>query len=845
MSIETIQQLPIFDVLDELVQVLFVHDELVLQAPPGAGKTTAVPLALLNADYLKRQKILMLEPRRMAAKTAANRMAELLGEEVGDTVGFRIRQESKVSHRTRVEVVTEGVLTRMLQDDPELAGIGLLIFDEFHERNINSDLGLALSLASRDLFREDGNPLKLLVMSATLDGDAVSKLLNDAPMITSSGKMFPVTVHYSTTPKINEPISSPILQLTLKAMNETSGSILVFLPGQREIQNLQQSLSEHILPTIEIMPLYGALDLSAQLKAIAPSSKRKIVLATDIAETSITIDGVTTVVDSGLSRQPRFDPVSGMTKLHTRRISEASSIQRMGRAGRTAKGDCYRLWSKDAQGALEKQTPAEILHADLAPLALQLLQWGITDLNELTWMDTPPEAHFYQATDLLKKLEALNGSLVLTSHGESMAKQSIHPRLAHMLIKAQELGVLHYASALAVLLSEKDPLNHYGSDIATKVSVLIGETVCEKSHQRWLKRSQQLMKNFQRGFSLQPSHLPTETEVITGLLLAFAYPDRIAMQRKPGSEQYLLSNGKQAMLKKGDRLSRHTFLVVADIGGRAEQQPLMFSAAFLDQTFFESELQGLVESKNSLEWSEQKQRFVAEKQIRCGALVLDRERLDTIDSKQREQALLAVVRQKGLQVLNITDDCQRLINRVNCLNDNNVESVGEIDWPDFSERGLLASLEQWLSPFIEGVNKLADFKKIDVLNALQTLLVWPLPQNLNELAPKCITVPSGSNIYIDYSSNPPVLAVKLQEMFGATETPSIANGKIKLLVHLLSPGKKPLQVTQDLKGFWQGSYVEVKKEMKGRYPRHPWPDDPMNFKATRLTKRGLQKSKSP
>ena len=821
-----------------------------------------VPLALINETWLNRNKILMLEPRRMAARTAAERMASLLNEKVGETVGYRIRQESRVGSETRIEVITEGVLTRLLQSDPELQGIGLIIFDEYHERNLSTDIGLALSLQARELFRDDANPLKLLVMSATLDGEAVSKLLDDAPQLCSEGKMYPVDIHYSRNIKINEPIILPLIETVIRALDETDGSILVFLPGQGEIIKLLKGLSSKVADDVKLLPLYGALPLSEQMQAIKPLAKnsifrRKIVLATDIAETSITIDGISTVVDCGLSRQPRFDSARGMTRLQTRRISQASSIQRMGRAGRTQAGSCYRLWSKESQQTLEKQTQAEILQADLCPLVLQLLQWGVSDPDELKWMDKPPAAAYSQALDLLYELGALKQnpkhvvSNSLSPHGTLMARFPTHPRLAHMLIKSAEIKHIKVAAALATLLSDKDPLRQYGCDIGAKVSVMLGEIPCEHQFKGWLKRSILQMKTFERlchSVKVQEITGIDETDVI-GYLIALAYPDRIAQRRhaersdKGGS--YLLGNGRAATINATDKLASFDYLAIAEMGGLVSQrEDKIYAAAPVNARLFKTLLASMVIKQETVHWQDQTQRIVSEQQQKIGAIVISRKPMHKITTEARGQALLQVVRKKGLSMLPWDEVTKQWLARIKCIASLGEHgSLSDPKWPDVSNNKLLETLEEWLLPFLDGVNKIEDFQKLNLKECLSSLLPWPLPQKLDELAPLTFKVPSGSKIKIDYNQTPPVLAVKLQEMFGCLHTPAIAGGKIPLLVHLLSPARKPLQITQDLAGFWSGSYQDVKKEMKGRYPKHPWPDDPLQALATRYTKHKNKKFK--
>ena len=588
-GLATLPALPISEVLPQLLESLAGRHELVLEAPPGAGKTTLVPLALLSEPWLAGQRIIMLEPRRMAARAAAQRMASLLGEEAGHTVGYRIRQESRISSHTRIEVITEGILTRMLVDDPSLEDVAMLIFDEFHERSMDADFGLALALQSRELFRDAQNPLRLLVMSATLDGDAVARLLDDAPLIRSAGKMFPVTAHYGSAKRLDDNIVDTVLNALPGIISEHAGSLLVFLPGQGEITKVMQRLGDRLSSSdqqgIVIQPLYGALPLREQQRAIEPlPGKRKIVLATDIAETSLTIEGITIVVDAGLCREPRFDPATGMTRLQTRRISKDSSIQRMGRAGRLAPGHCYRLWSEQQQDQLAAQSTPQILQADLAPLVLQLIAWGVNDINELRWLDPPPPGPLSQALDLLLRLGALktgqdaNSELSLDNcslnpHGELMASMPCHPRLAHMLITARAMQQEKYAAALAALLAERSPLaRDHGADLAEQLAVLLGEQRCHSQHKNWLKRSQQQAKTFQGLLrpikaQLKSTDHPLTPDNAIGFLLACAYPDRIAHRKTARKNHYLLSNGRTAMLNQSDALSNNEWLAVAELGG--------------------------------------------------------------------------------------------------------------------------------------------------------------------------------------------------------------------------------------------------------------------------------------
>lgn len=835
--------LPIGEVLDDIRQQLGKRHELVLQAEPGAGKTTVVPLALLNEPWLKGRKILVLEPRRMAARVAAERMAATLGEKAGETVGYRIRLESRVSDNTQIEVITEGILTRMLQDDPSLADTALVIFDEFHERSLDADFGLALSLQGRELFRDGNDPLKLLVMSATLDGDGVSKLLNNAPIITSEGRCHPVEVYYGSPSQPSEPILGPMVNTICTALTNHDGSVLAFLPGQGEINRVAEALAERLEGTdfknTVIAPLYGGLSLSEQQLAISPckESDRKIVLSTNIAETSLTIEGITAVVDSGLAREPVFDPQTGMTRLQTRRISKASSVQRAGRAGRLGPGHCYRLWGEQQQQQLAAQSTPEILQADLAPLVLQLLAWGIDDPNELAWLDPPPSGPFNQARDLLAAFGAAEqtpaGGWQLTSHGEQMAKLPTHPRLAHLLLVGMAHGVSELACQLAALMSERDPLGREGADLSTRLMILNGDGRCPAHLKGWRQRILQQAKRYQSLCSKNQSKADLDEQRALGLLIAAAYPDRIAKRRN--GNNYLLSNGRTATLAEHDSLSRCDWLAVAELGGRVGfSSDAIYSAAEFDPALLSDELAVNVTEKEVVQWDSRDERFVAERRKMVGAIVVKATPIQTISVEAKIEALIQLIRNRGLKLLPWNDELRQWQSRVILLQKN----LGD-PWPNVSDTNLLNTLEEWLAPYLNDINRLSHFQQLDLKSILQGLLPWPLPQQLDELAPLRLEVPSGSHIQIDYTQSPPVLAVKLQEMFGCQQTPTIAGGKVELMIHLLSPARRPLQITQDLAGFWRTGYEPVKKEMKGRYPKHPWPDNPLEAVATGKVKNRL------
>jgi len=854
-------QLPIIEVLDTLREAFSTHHELVLQAPPGAGKTTMVPIAMLNESWLEGQTILLLEPRRMAALATARRMAQMLGERVGETVGYRIRLDNCVGPNTRIEVITEGILTRRMQSDPSLEGVGLVIFDEFHERNLNSDLGLALALHGRELFRE-GAPLKLLVMSATLDGEAVADLLGDAPIITSHGRQFPVTAIYAGPHKTRDSIITPIVQCVLRALQKHQGNILVFLPGQGEIRQLAQKLSavvgsvcdQHVL----IAPLYGGLSLSDQEEAIdAPAEGvRKIVLATNIAETSLTIEGIHTVVDSGLVREPVFDSGTGMARLATRRISRASAEQRMGRAGRLAPGHCYRLWSEEQHAQLDAQVTPEVMQVDLAPMSLQLLAWGVDKPADLAWLDVPPAGPYQQALGALENCGAVvkteSGAYQLSMHGLRMAEIPLHPRLAHMLILGSDINELNAASLLAALLSERNPLASGTVNLSHTMAVLNGESPCPTQNKGWYQRTHKQARRFRSlvGDTSKPRRGDTQVEKsdVLGVLLASAYPDRIAKLRSSADPQlYKLANGRSAILPSGDELSGSKWLAVAEVGGRVgELADRIYSATQLNAMTFQQALAPLVREIELVEWDDRSGKLIAEQRKVLGKIVLSKTPMGQVSDDVRVSALLELIRKKGMKILPWTDAIEQWRSRVLLLRGADLDRGGdgenskvESRWPDLSNEALLATIDDWLSPYLLTVKSMKDIQKLDLKSILQGLLPWPLPLDLERLAPERLVVPSGSNVLLDYSQTPPVLEVKLQEMFGCEETPCIADGQVSLQLHLLSPARRPLQITQDLAGFWRSSYQDVKKEMKGRYPKHPWPDDPLSAEATRHTKRRM------
>lgn len=842
--------LPIDEVLPALRLALAERHETVLEAPPGAGKTTRVPLALLNEPWLAGQKILMLEPRRLAARAAAERLASELGEKVGETVGYRIRLDSKVGPNTRIEVVTEGILTRRLQHDPSLEGVGLLIFDEFSERSLDADLALALSLNGRELFRDE-QPLKILLMSATLEGERLASILADAPILRSEGRMYPVAMRWGRPFVPGEFIEPRVVQTVLDAINDESGSLLVFLPGQAEIRRVNQQLADALGSRSDILlcPLHGELDLTAQRAAIEPAPKglRKVVLATNIAETSLTIDGVRVVIDAGLARVPRFDPGSGMTRLDTQRISRASATQRAGRAGRLEPGVCYRLWSEDQHAQLAAYGSAEILQADLAGLALQLARWGVTP-EQLIWLDMPPSASYAQARQLLDRLGALHGAK-LTPHGEAMAELPAHPRIAHLLLRGQDLGLADMACDIAALLGERDILRGAGADLHSRLALLSGESRAARGGQGGVQRAKQLARQYRgylRGKARQPVADPDHPRWL-GALLALAYPDRVAQQRKPGGAEYRLANGRAALFSEVDGLMKQPWLVIADLGSRqGQREERIYLAAEFDPALLEGVLSEQVSVVDQLDWDEREGVLRAERQRKVGELVLSREPLTGLDEAARTQALINLVRRKGLELLPWTPELRQWQARVALLRQLDLQIQGHSEWPDVSDAALLAGLEDWLGPYLGRVSRLSHFASLDLSSIVHNMLKWPLPQRLDELAPHHIKVPSGSSVRLDYSEHPPILAVRLQELFGLADTPRIAGGRQVVKLHLLSPARRPVQVTQDLANFWRSTYAEVKKDLKGRYPKlfhklDPWVE---SLNSERLTKSVEEKSRN-
>jgi len=792
--------LPIDDALPALRDALRKAGQAVLQAPPGAGKTTRVPLDLLAAGLVA-GRITMLEPRRLAARAAAERMAETLGEPVGETVGYRIRGEAKTSSRTRIEVVTEGILTRMIQSDPELPGIGLLIFDEFHERSLNADLGLALALEIRAALRPD---LMLLPMSATLDAAPVARLMGDAPIVTSEGRAFPVETRWlPRPPDASLRYDAAMAGLVRQAAEETEGGILVFLPGEGEIRRLQSAL-EGRLPGTAIRPLFGAMDFAAQRAALAPSEGRKIVLATSIAETSLTIPDIRVVVDGGRARRSRFDPGSGMARLVTERVSRAEATQRRGRAGRVAEGICYRFWTKGEEGALPAFAPPEIETADLTGLALELALWGSDALPFLT---PPNPAALAEARSLLTDLGALDATGI-TAHGRALTALPLHPRLGHMLLTAGPT-----AAPLAALMAERDPVRDAPPDLALRLMAVTDPKGYEARHPWPLHRPtvERIREESRRLTRLAPK---ADAGLSPGQMAALAYPDRIGLRRAGDAPRWLLSGGKGAAMAPGQPLSGARLIVVTDTDGDAREAQIRQAVALT-----ESELRALYPDRfrwrEGVEWSRRDGRVRARRQEMFGALVMDDRAWPEAPPEALARAALDGLRQIGLPW---TNAARRLRARITLARGD--------DWPEVSDEALLARAEDWLLPQLAGVKTEADLRALDLAPALAGLLDWDQTREMDRLAPAHFETPLGRRIPIDYDGEAPGIELRLQEMFGVTTHPTVGQRRLPLRVTLLSPAQRPVQVTMDLPRFWATSYADVRKDMRGQYPRHPWPEDP-------------------
>ncbi len=827
------------DVVPALRQALRDGMAAVLVAPPGAGKTTGVPLALLAEPWLGANRILLLEPRRLAARAAASRMASVLGTSVGQTVGWRMRGDTRVSDATRIEVVTEGVLTRMLLDDPTLDGVGLVCFDEFHERSIHGDIGLALALHTQALLRPE---LRLLVMSATIDGGRVAQLLGGASVVTSRGRAFPVTTQFRP-PHIGQRLEESTASAVREALSEHTGDVLVFLPGAREIRRTA-SLLEPLLPgNCELWPLFGMLDTRAQDAAIAPApaGRRKVVLASAIAETSLTIEGVRVVVDSGWSRVPRYSARTGMTRLETVRVSRASADQRRGRAGRVSTGHCIRLWHEYDDAALREHGSAEILDADLAPLALDLAGAGVFVPDELRWIDPPPAAAFAQARELLGELGALDSAGRITPHGSAMSTLGVHPRLAHMLLGARERGLLSLACDVAAVLEERDPLRSTDArsldpDLALRIDALRGGrralpsglTLDDAALARCRDTARTLRDRIQ---SKRADAASDEDAYAIGALIALAYPDRIAKRRDGGAARFLLRNGSGALLRdQGTALAREDWLACAvlDDGGR---DAAIMLAAPLDLATVRRSAGDQISNTRTVCADRETGRVRGTVTESLGAITLVERPIEDLSDDERRQALEALLIERWPGVMPWTESATRIRHRMAFLRQHDPR------WPDVSDDALRSSLNVWLAPALRTARSLDDLRRADLGDALLALVDWSLRASFDLLAPTHITVPSGSRIPVDYAEpETPVLAVRLQELFGATSTPTILGGRVPVQLHLLSPAHRPVQVTRDLPGFWRTSYADVRKDLRGRYPRHAWPEDPTTATPTHRAK---------
>jgi ATP-dependent helicase HrpB len=827
--------LPVAGAIPDVKRALADRDAAVLQAPPGAGKTTLVPLALLGERWLEGRRILMLEPRRLAARAAARRMAEMLGEEVGATVGYRTRLEARVGRGTRIEVLTEGILIRMIEDDPSLDGAGLVIFDEFHERSLDADLGLAFALDARRHLRED---LRLLVMSATLDGASVAAMF-DAPTIVCAGKIYDVTPIYLDRPDPRQ-FERAVAAAVLRALDESDGGILVFLPGGAEIRRVERLLRERELEGVLIAPLYGDLPQVRQDEALrpAPPGLRKIVLATSIAETSLTIEDIRIVVDGGFARMPRYEPATGLTSLVTARVSLASAEQRKGRAGRLGPGFCYRLWSEREEMHLEPYAPPEILQADLSQLALALAQWGDGDPASYRWLDAPPAAAYAEAQNLLRGLGALDAAGRITPHGKAMASLAMPPRLAHMVLRGKEWGLGGLAAEIAALLSERDIVKAEpearDADLRLRLELMHERDAASLAPGMSLERGAvERVRRAARQYARLAGREGLGEGRIgeAGRLVAQAYPERVSQRRLGGAGQFRLAIGRGAFLPPADPLAGEEFLAVAHLGGE-RRSARIFLAAPIARAELESDLMSLIETVDQIAWDPRAEMVVARRMRRLGELVLSERPLADASPDNVMEALLGGIRSLGIECLPWRPSSRGLQARVLFL-----RRLEGGRWPDLSDAALLASLETWLAPFLAGVMRRSQFDSIDLDRALRSILSPECGRDLDRLAPTHVTVPTSSRIPIDYG-NPerPSLSVRVQEMFGACETPAIAGGRVPLLIHLLSPAGRPLQVTTDILSFWTRSYPEVRRVMRGRYPRHPWPEDPLEAPPTARAK---------
>ncbi|MBB6328363.1 ATP-dependent helicase HrpB [Algoriphagus iocasae] len=816
--------LPVAEIISEVNKHLSESNSLIIQAPPGAGKSTLLPLALLNEPWLQGKKILMLEPRRLATKSIATRMADMSNTKVGDLVGYRIRFESVVSKNTQLEVITEGILTRMLHSDNALENVGLVIFDEFHERNLHSEVALALCREVQEVLRTD---LRILLMSATIDTPTLSELLG-AKVIQSMGRQYPVEVfHLNEVDEyaIGEDTARQIIPLTKKH----EGDFLVFLPGQGDIKKAEAVLRK-ALPNDLVLPLYGQLPPGAQNRAIMPdpAGKRKIVLSTDIAETSLTIDGIKVVVDSGFAKSSKFDPRTGLSRLVLHRISKDSADQRSGRAGRLTAGHSYRLWTKSVENQLAEFRTPELLEADLTPMVLDMKAWGQEDIREMTWLTPPPAGTLHLAEKTLEAIDALEEG-EMTPHGREIHAVPTHPRIAHLLLYAKKHGKLGLGTDIAAILDERDALGpDAGVDLNLRIEALRryrdrGVTIPR------IKKIEKLAASYRSMFKIAAENKPVDPWM-TGLLLAYAYPERIAAARPGNNAQFQLANGKIAQIGHRDDLAHESWLAVAHVDAREGMGKIWLAAPLNPK-----DLAPMLKTKEVMEWDRKKGGLIAHTEVRIGAIILGKRPLAKFDSSLAKQAILEAVKEEGELLLDWNDEVIQLMNRVQSLKKWNPEQ----NWPTWTMANLCDTADLWLEPYVSNIKQNEDFKKLNLKEILTSSLDYEMQKELDRLAPKTLSVPSGSKISIEYQENgdTPRLSVRLQELFGLLETPKVNDGKIPVLIEMLSPGFKPVQLTQDLKSFWTNGYFQVKKELKRRYPKHEWPDDPVSAEAVRGVKR--------
>lgn len=816
--------LPIETVSEQVLSSL-IQRNVVLVAPPGAGKSTFLPLQLLKSQHFSTQKIIMLQPRKVAVRAIAEHLAEQLNEKVGETVGYRFRGEARVSANTRLEIVTEGLLTRMLQRDPELSGVGLILFDEFHERSVHADLSLAFSIEAQQSLRED---LRLLVMSATLDVEPLMKLFDDAVLVECEGRSFPVDTHYNPVNRQAD-LAQAVSAQIVSAANEESGNILAFLPGAREIQRVQQLLAGKLSPDIQVLPLYGALDKKQQIKAIAPtaSNERKIVLATNIAETSLTIEGIRVVIDSGIEKVARYDLSKGVNRLQQQAISEASSIQRQGRAGRLGPGVCYRLWDKEKQSRLARQIPPEILHTDVSPVLLEIACWG-AEVGSLPLLDQPTGAQISHALALLSDLDALDAQQKITSHGKEMAKLGCHPRLAHMLLKAKSMSD-EKAFVACMLCAVLEFQGRTDAGLGVSLHSQLEKMLSSRQDERW-KATKQWQKRLRLADESKPGFIEAaDVALLTGL----GYPDFIA--KHMGKNRYLLSNGSGASLADDDPLRGTTWLAIGQMHLGSAANAIITCAEAIDESQLKSTFARMFKQIEYSDWDGNDEKIITETRYYFGEILLASQPAQHTSEQERVRLWSRLINDNGLNWLNWPDSVTNLLQRLRLTRQFSKEK-----WPDFSEEWLLKNLQSWCGFELAKVKSRKQLQQIDWQQLLLNLIDWPQQQLLDDVLPKHFVAPTGNRHKFEYHYDGSVnLSIRLQELYGLNETPSVANGRLPVTLKLLSPAQRPIQQTADLKGFWLGSYKDVQKEMKGRYPKHFWPDDPANAKATTKTKKNM------